>query len=469
MFKKLLSIVLAVIMIAPVPAWAQIAIPHTFAPFTTISSSQVNANFDALGDDALDRTGGTMTGNLTLSSVSILGTYTVAGTYTLGGTPTLGATLVLGGQTLSGNATLTGTITGGTFASHTLSGTILGTYTLGGTPTIPASGLTGTITSATQDLITRTGTITSGTWSGSFGAVSGANLTSLSAANLSGTIANAVQDNITRTGTITSGTWSGNFGVVNGANLTSLTAANIAAGTAGISITGNSATTTSFDGYTNVDTANTASAVVARDGFGSFAAQTVTAANVKTVSVSADSPDDIVIDVGGTVAMRYNGDTSVIDVNRLLYQTASSDGIYTQVYNGAAGTKTHIAFYHDAAIQGSITCGSAACAYNTSSDARFKEDIHAFVNGLDYVRKLEPRTFVMKDYKNDGQKIGFIAQEVLAVFPQAVSKDQNGFYSMDYGRLTPLLTGAIKTLDNSIILLEKRIQVLESKLNGVNP
>jgi len=43
-----------------------------------------------------------------------------------------------------------------------LSGTTTGTYTLGGTPTIPASGLTGTITSATQDLITRVGTLAAG-------------------------------------------------------------------------------------------------------------------------------------------------------------------------------------------------------------------------------------------------------------------------------------------------------------------
>jgi hypothetical protein len=43
--------------------------------------------------------------------------------------------------------------------------------------------------------LTSVGTITSGTWSGSFGAVSGANLTSLTAGNLSGTIPSAVLGN----------------------------------------------------------------------------------------------------------------------------------------------------------------------------------------------------------------------------------------------------------------------------------
>lgn len=52
------------------------------------------------------------------------------------------------------------------------------------------------------------------------------------------------QSSITTVGTISTGTWSGLFGAVTGANLTNLTAANISAGTAGINITGNSATVT---------------------------------------------------------------------------------------------------------------------------------------------------------------------------------------------------------------------------------
>ena len=53
-------------------------------------------------------------------------------------------------------------------------------------------------------------------------------------------------------GTITSGTWSGLFGAVSGANLTSLTAANISAGTAGINISGNAGTATSATTATNL-------------------------------------------------------------------------------------------------------------------------------------------------------------------------------------------------------------------------
>lgn len=52
-------------------------------------------------------------------------------------------------------------------------------------------------TYAGQSTITTVGTITTGTWSGSFGAVSGANLTGLTAGNLSGTIPSGVLGNST--------------------------------------------------------------------------------------------------------------------------------------------------------------------------------------------------------------------------------------------------------------------------------
>ena len=57
--------------------------------------------------------------------------------------------------------------------------------------TIGASPLAG------SSSLTTTGTVTSGTWSASFGAVSGANLTNLTAGNLSGTIPSAVLGNST--------------------------------------------------------------------------------------------------------------------------------------------------------------------------------------------------------------------------------------------------------------------------------
>jgi hypothetical protein len=113
----------------------------------------------------------------------------------------------------SGNLASLGSVSGATGIFGAVSGT---TITASTQFTGPGTGLTGTaaslsiggnaatatnavtVTGATQNNITSipnlatVGTITSGTWSGSFGAVSGANLTNLNASNLaSGTVAAA--------------------------------------------------------------------------------------------------------------------------------------------------------------------------------------------------------------------------------------------------------------------------------------
>jgi hypothetical protein len=46
----------------------QITVPNTFVTGTAISSSAMNANFDEIESKALNRTGGTLTGNLTVSN-----------------------------------------------------------------------------------------------------------------------------------------------------------------------------------------------------------------------------------------------------------------------------------------------------------------------------------------------------------------------------------------------------------------
>ena len=43
---------------------------------------------------------------------------------------------------------------------------------------------------------------------------------------------------------------------------------------------------------------------------------------------------------------------------------------------------------------------------------------------------------------DEGQEIGFIAQELVEVLPEAVSTDASGYYIIDYGRLTPFLLSA---------------------------
>lgn len=87
--KKIMWAMAVVVMIVMLPsmAFAQVSVPNTFVTGTRIYASEVNANFSALASDALNRTGGTITGNITVSGgVTIDGVD--VGTLATSGTPT---------------------------------------------------------------------------------------------------------------------------------------------------------------------------------------------------------------------------------------------------------------------------------------------------------------------------------------------------------------------------------------------
>lgn len=63
-----------------------------------------------------------------------------------------------------------------------------------------------------------------------------------------------------------------------------------------------------------------------------------------------------------------------------------------------------------------------------------------------------------------GTHIGLIAQEVKAVLPQVVSRGSDGYLSVDYGRLTPVLVEAIKEQQSQVEALECENAKLKSRL-----
>ena len=63
---------------------------------------------------------------------------------------------------------------------------------------------------------------------------------------------------------------------------------------------------------------------------------------------------------------------------------------------------------------------------------------------------------------------GFFAHEVQEVVPHAVSgkKDDEQMQSMDYGKLTPLLTAALQEAISEIETLKTEVAALKSQLNN---
>jgi hypothetical protein len=66
---------------------------------------------------------------------------------------------------------------------------------------------------------------------------------------------------------------------------------------------------------------------------------------------------------------------------------------------------------------------------------------------------------------NTERQIGFSAQEVEKLFPEIVKTDANGYKSVDYARLTPVLVEAIKEQQQKIDKLEEQLNEVKALLN----
>jgi hypothetical protein len=116
--------------------------------------------------------------------------------------------------------------------------------------------------------------------------------------------------------------------------------------------------------------------------------------------------------------------------------------------------------------------------YVTGSDRRRKRNITTIDNALDTVKQLTGKRFqtinrsdeVQEHISKNGYKLGFIAQEVEDIIPEAVqyhadeddgTENWNSSYAMDYGSVVALLVNAIKEQDTTIQDLKDRIQTLE--------
>ena len=110
-----------------------------------------------------------------------------------------------------------------------------------------------------------------------------------------------------------------------------------------------------------------------------------------------------------------------------------------------------------------------AHSHNNFSDARLKTDIADIPNALDGVLALRGvryqwnTTGFPEMVLDEGPQIGFIAQEVERVYPELVSTAPNGYKTVDYDRLTPILVEAIKQQQAEIKALQKRIVALEAQ------
>ncbi len=99
--------------------------------------------------------------------------------------------------------------------------------------------------------------------------------------------------------------------------------------------------------------------------------------------------------------------------------------------------------------------------HGNSSDRLFKKNIEDSSYGLSEVNSLKPRRFYWKDEtKSKVKQIGFIAQELEEVLPEAVRGHEGNKSIMD-NSLIPVLTKAIQELSQQITDLKAEVELLK--------
>ena len=147
------------------------------------------------------------------------------------------------------------------------------------------------------------------------------------------------------------------------------------------------------------------------------------------------------------------GEKDMTNTNRLwLY---GKNGVYI---SAAVNDYPSVIGYFDPAVSSSFFFNSDVTSSGMfiQSDERYKENIEPVGEVLPSLRNLEPVTYNLKSARSDGkirtaanngsERYGFLAQNVQEVFPELVHTDNNGYMSVDYIGLIPILVQSINEL-----------------------
>jgi hypothetical protein len=210
----------------------------------------------------------------------------------------------------------------------------------------------------------------------------------------------------------------------------------------GLLISGLSGSGAIFTKYTGSQGSETYVEAVRLDNSGNWLVGT-TGANGKIAAYATSSDANRSVLRADTTNASYGGTH--------LYQTCStglSTG-YDFIGSYANGTTAF-------RVRGDGTVFAQNVLIQSASDIRFKENIVDSTDGLNVITALRPVRFDWKKESNNNKKnqLGFIAQEIQKVFPEAIdvwgeSNDPNNPYlSVGSGALIPVLVKALQELNN---------------------
>jgi hypothetical protein len=171
------------------------------------------------------------------------------------------------------------------------------------------------------------------------------------------------------------------------------------------------------------------------------------------ISSSGVASIPMVVSEGGNVGVGTSAPVAKLHVSSAALNSMNVDtyGVASNIiFNKDNVAGGYTIFYYNGAGVGSITTNGAATSYNTSSDRRLKENIDDTNRGLGLLDRIKVKEFNFIDDPRKARVQGFIAQDLRQIYPEAVTVGGDDArkepWTVDYGRITPLLVKAVQEL-----------------------
>mgnify|MGYP000371185338 CR=1 FL=1 len=178
-----------------------------------------------------------------------------------------------------------------------------------------------------------------------------------------------------------------------------------------------------------------------------------------------------IIEDNGSVGIGTNAPDSWLHLNHptgvgngFTIENATGGGDSWELYHFSTDNLT---LYFNGTLRGTFSATNGA--YTSSSDRRLKNSIEDYPTVLDDVLNLRLKSYLFnwQDPAEDKQ-VGFIAQDVLEVFPHLVSQSSGdegeSTYTLDYAGFSPLAIKAIQEQQAMIKAMEARLEQLEQEI-----
>ena len=158
---------------------------------------------------------------------------------------------------------------------------------------------------------------------------------------------------------------------------------------------------------------------------------------------------------------------------RNAFSVKGTTGNYVMVSDAGGSTGDHINFRNYTGGDnetGRIKDDGSNVTYHTTSDYRLKENVVAISDGISRVKQLNPIRHTWINNPTPGTIDGWLAHELDEVCPYAVDGEKDATnpdgsinpQGVDYGRITPLLTAALKEAIAKIETLETEVAALKA-------